>query len=339
MGPTLSILLARILSGIVAQYIAWRYIYWISLAMQVAVLVMLFLCMPDYPTINKLPPVKLAKKYPQILADIVLLLFRHARLVQAALLAFLTFFCVSSYWTTLTFLLSGNPYNYSTLVIGLFGLVGAATMVLGPVFGKYVIQPIGIPLCSAMIGVTTSLIGIVLGTALGSRFVAGPILQALLLDAGLMLLFISVRTSIHGIAPGKENRVNTAFAICLYLGGLSGTKAGNDVYAISGGTRGWIASGCLSIGIMAASYIVILARGPHETGWLGWRGGWGRRSTRTEDQVVESTESTSDLSVGQADPEKGNAAAGMQTVVVDAADMNDAVRVSDPVKTRAFSEK
>lgn len=336
MGPTMSILLARILSGIVANYIAWRYIYWISFGMQVTMLVLLFSFMPAYPTINHLAPSKLAKSYPRILADIVMLLFKHARLVQAGLLAFSTFFCVSSYWTTLTFLLSAAPYNYSTLVIGLFGLVGAATMVLGPVFGRYIIQPLGVPLYSALIGITISLTGIILGTALGSRCVAGPLLQALLLDAGLMMLFISVRTSIHGIAPGRENRVNTAFAVCLYLGGLSGTKAGNDVYAMSG-TRGWVASGCLSIGIMASSYLVVLAHGPHETGWIGWHGGWGRRSTRIEDLDVKSAESSSDLEIAYADPEKGDGPTGVQAVEVDVP--GNIVAVPEPAKTKGTSEK
>ena len=36
-------------------------------------------------------------------------------------------FCIFSiFWTTMAFLLSGAPYHYNDLTIGLFGLVGAA---------------------------------------------------------------------------------------------------------------------------------------------------------------------------------------------------------------------
>lgn len=42
---------------------------------------------------------------------------------------------------------------------------------------------------------------------------------------------------------------------------------------------GWLAAGGLSIAVMGASYIVILARGPHERGWVGWSGGWRLKSS------------------------------------------------------------
>jgi len=37
-------------------------------------------------------------------------------------------------------LLSTPPYNYVTLVIGLFGLIGVSTTALGPLSGRYVVQ-------------------------------------------------------------------------------------------------------------------------------------------------------------------------------------------------------
>lgn len=275
-GPTLGILLARILSGIVANYIAWRYVYVLSLALQVAMLALMWCFMPDYPVpddnANK-TKMEVAKEYPGVLVNILSLFVKYPALVQASLLSFLTFFCVASYWTTLTFLLAEPPYEYSTIVIGLFGLIGASTMILGPLFGRYIIQPIRSSLLSAALGVAVSLIGIILGTALGKTSIVGPVFQAILLDAGLMILQVCSRIIIHDIEPGSRNSVNSAFVTCLYVGMLAGTKAGNDVYEKYGG---WLAAGGLSIGIMAMSYVIILARGPHETGWIGWRGGWAR---------------------------------------------------------------
>jgi hypothetical protein len=43
------------------------------------------------------------------------------------------------------------------------------------------------------------------------------------------------------------------------LGSLAGTKAGNQVYEDCGG---WAASGCLSIGVIVFSFVIIVLRGP-----------------------------------------------------------------------------
>lgn len=271
-GPSLAILLARILSGIITNYTGWRNVYWMALGLQGCVLSLLFLFMPDYPPTNPRPIRKIAKIYPKILWSIVNLYPQSPVLVQSALLSFCTFFTLTLYWTTLTFLLSGSPYHYSSTVIGLFGLVGAATMVLGPLYSKYIIQPLKQPLLSVLIGKTTSLIGIVVGTYTGAHTVAGPVIQALLLDAGLMIVQISNRVAIHDVNSLGRNRVNTAFVVFLYLGQLTGTKAGNAVYEDYGG---WVASGNLSVGVILFSFVLVSLRGPHEQGWIGWTGGWG----------------------------------------------------------------
>ena len=270
-GPTLGILLARILSGIVADYTHWRNIYWLGLGLQGVVFFLLFLFMPDYPATNRVSAAQMISGYPGMIWSILMLYTQHAVLVQASLLSFLTFFTVSSYWTTLTFLLSGSPYHFNTFVIGLFGLIGASTMVLGPIYGKYIVQPLKIPLLSAIVGVVVSLVGIIVGTFVGKHSLAGPVIQALLLDAGLMILQVSNRVAIHGVEPQRRNRVNTAFVLMLMLGSLAGTKAGNQVYEDCGG---WVANGGLSIGVIAFSFVIITLRGPHESRWLGWRGGW-----------------------------------------------------------------
>ncbi|OAP56023.1 hypothetical protein AYL99_10175 [Fonsecaea erecta] len=278
-GPTLAILLARILSGIVANYTSWRNVYWLALGLQSSVLFVLWLFMPDYPAINPTSVKKILKTYPKILWTILAMYWKHAVLVQAALLSYCTFFCVSSFWTTLTFLLSEAPYRYSTTIIGLFGLVGAATMILGPLYSTFIVKPLGQPLFSVIVGKCVSLIGIVVGTFAGRHHVAGPIVQALLLDAGLMIVQISNRMAIHPCEPRGGNRINTAFVSVLYLGQLSGTKAGNLMYEKHGG---WLASGGLSIGVIGFSYVIALLRGPHETGWIGWSGGWRLKPRVTE---------------------------------------------------------
>jgi predicted MFS family arabinose efflux permease len=307
-GPTLGILLARILSGIVTNYTSWRNVYWLALGLQGCVLSALWLCMPDYPATNPTPVRKIIKTYPEILWYIIALYPKHPVLVQAALLSFCTFFALTSYWTTLTFLLAGPPYHYNSTDIGLFGLVGLVTMLLGPIYGKYVIQPLREPLFSVAVGKTVSLVGIVVGTYTGTHNVAGPVIQALMLDAGLIIVQIANRMSIHGVEPQGRNRVNTAFVSVMYLGQLTGTKAGNEVYEKYGG---WIASGSLSVAVIAFSYVLMALRGPHEHGWIGWSGGWGlkpkekKRNGDEGDCVAKTSVEMKDMQ-GQETTPRGN---------------------------------
>ncbi len=51
-GMLLGMLCARLLAGVVAQFIGWRYIYWISFALQYLILILLYFFMPDYPSTN-----------------------------------------------------------------------------------------------------------------------------------------------------------------------------------------------------------------------------------------------------------------------------------------------
>jgi predicted MFS family arabinose efflux permease len=114
-GMLLGMLIARLLSGIVAQYIGWRYIYWIAFALQYLILILLWLFMPDYPATN--PGVSIWRKYPWLLWDIVKLAFKYPVIIQSCLIGLFTSTVFTSYWTTLTFLLAGSPYHYSSVII------------------------------------------------------------------------------------------------------------------------------------------------------------------------------------------------------------------------------
>lgn len=270
-GPTLGIFIGRVISGIIADHASWRAVYWLALGLQSVVLALLLIFMPEYGSLNSCSGRELLRRYPRILWSILALYPKHPVLVQAGLLSFSTFFAVSSFWTTVTFLLSEPNYAYTPSQIGLLGLIGLATMAAAPLCGKYLVHPLGEPLFSAAVGKVVSLVGVILGTFLGTHSIAGPILQAALLDIGLVILQISNRVAIHPIEPQMRNRVNTAFVSVLYLGQLAGTKAGSFIYYSSGG---WVPTGSVSIGVIAAGFLVIGARGPNELGWVGWHGGW-----------------------------------------------------------------
>jgi predicted MFS family arabinose efflux permease len=263
-GLMLGILIARLLSGIMTQYTSWRAVYWLSVALQYAIWFLLYLFMPDYPSTN---PGGL--NYFKMLWSILVMLTKHPVLVQACCISFFTSATFTNFWTVLTFLLSDAPYHYSPVVIGLFALIGIASMCLGPIYARVVIDRF-VPLFSVILGMGWCLIGISLGTYTGTFTVAGPVIQAFLGDFGMQTAQIANRSAIYAVEPKGRNRVNTAFMVATFCGQLVGTSVGSHLF----GRGGWIASGSYSMGSIGVALIICFARGPWEDGWVGWHGGW-----------------------------------------------------------------
>lgn len=86
--------------------------------------------MPDYPATN--PSLRSPRAYLRMLWSIVEMFFAHPTLVQACLVGFFTSAPFTNFWTTLTFLLAGPPYEYSPLIIGLFALYVVDSIPLTP---------------------------------------------------------------------------------------------------------------------------------------------------------------------------------------------------------------
>ncbi|KAH8912071.1 MFS general substrate transporter [Coniochaeta sp. PMI_546] len=263
-GMAMGMMIARLLSGIVANYTDWRNIYWFGLGTQYLIVILLYFFMPDYPSKN---PEGL--HYIKMMYSIFYLLFTEPLLLQAALITYLTSAIFTSYWTTLSFLLSQSPYNYSSIVIGLFGLIGIVIILSAPIYSRLILDKI-VPLTSAIFGLLIELVGVIIGTFVGSHNVAGPIIQAITIDIGAQFANIALRSSIYTLRPDARNRINTGYMLLSFCGQLTGTAVGNRLFA----QGGWTYSGGCSIGFVGLALIIAFARGPRETGWVGWGGGW-----------------------------------------------------------------
>ncbi|KAK0627314.1 MFS general substrate transporter [Immersiella caudata] len=266
-GLSLGVLIARLLAGVMASYTDWRNIYWFGFGVQFSVWGLLYVWMPAYPSKN---PEGL--NYFRMLWEVLVLLVTEPLLFQASVVAFLISATFTSYWTTLSFLLASPPYEYSSMVIGLFGLIGVVVILAAPVYSRLVIDKI-VPLISAILGLGVELVGLIVGTTIGSWNVAGPVVQAITIDIGGQFTQIGNRAAVYSIRPDARNRVNTAYMVAAFSGQLTGTAVGNRLYAHGG----WVYSGSCSIAFISFAIIVCLARGPRETRWFGWRGGWAIR--------------------------------------------------------------
>lgn len=244
------------------NYVSWRYVYWMSVGLQYSIFVSLWAFMPDYPATNT------GLNYFKMLWSMIVMLKKHPILVQASIISFFTSSTFTSFWTVLTFLLAGPPYHYDSVTIGLFALIGIATMFATPLYGRFVIDRF-VPWFSVILGMTWCMLGICLGAYTGTFTVAGPILQAWFLDLGVQTSQVANRSSIYSIEPKARNRVNTVFMVFVFFGQLTGTSVGAHIYA----EGGWIASQSFSVGAIGMGLLVTLTRGPWEKGWIGWHGG------------------------------------------------------------------
>ncbi|EPS41358.1 hypothetical protein H072_4752 [Dactylellina haptotyla CBS 200.50] len=261
-GLQLGLLLARVLSGIITQYSSWRTVYWLGFGVQALIFCLLWLFMPDYPPKNR------GISYPRVLLSMLKLIPKHPLLVQASLNGGFLSATFMLYWTTLTFLLASPPYQFSSSVVGLFGLIGIAAVLTTPWIGRYVIDRWH-PQLSVIAGSVVILVGQLIGTYAGKASVSAPVLQAWLIDIGISTCQVANRSGIYQLDASSRNRINSVYMLSVFIGQVLGTGIGAKTYAIGG----WIASGSASVGITVLGLLVALGRGPHSAAWFGWDGG------------------------------------------------------------------
>jgi predicted MFS family arabinose efflux permease len=224
-GLLLGILLARTVSGLVAQAAGWRAIYWLSAALMLGFAVVLWRALPaERPRPHR--------SYAELVGSSLRLLAQEPVLRRRAWHGACAFAAFSVLWTTIAFLLSGNPYHYSNAVIGLFGLVGAGGIVAANLAGKLA--------DSARVTATTIGTGVLLAGSFallwdGRTSLAALIVGIVVLDMGTQGMQITNQAVIYALRPDARSRINSAYMVCYFLGGALGSLAAGALY----GTHGW----------------------------------------------------------------------------------------------------
>ena len=224
-GLLMGILLARTVSGLVAQAAGWRAIYWLSAALMVCFALVLWRALP---TEGPRPH----RSYPSLVSSSLRLLVTEPVLRRRAWHGACAFAAFSALWTTIAFLLSGSPYRYSNAVIGLFGLVGAGGIVAANMAGKLA--------DSARATATTIGAGVLLAASFallwaGRTSLAALIVGIVVLDMGTQGMQITNQAVIYALRPDARSRINSAYMVCYFLGGALGSVTAGALY----GTHGW----------------------------------------------------------------------------------------------------
>ena len=107
-GIMLGSLIARVLAGVIGNFNTWRIVYYMAIGVQCLVLVGAYFILPDYPAKNR------DLTYFKILYSMAKYVVTEPLVTQAALINIASSACFTGFWVTLTFLLGGPPYYYST---------------------------------------------------------------------------------------------------------------------------------------------------------------------------------------------------------------------------------
>ncbi|MCI1747642.1 MAG: MFS transporter [Acidipropionibacterium sp.] len=226
-GLLLGILLARTVSGFVAEWTSWRVIYALA-----AVAVSILAIALRRAMVTDPPRPHIA--YRRLLGSLATLVRTQPELRHRAFYALLALGSFSVLWTGLTYLLAAPPYSYSTAAIGLFGLLGAAGAASASIAGR--LGDRGLE--SAMTGVLALLL---LGSwgalAPAGRSMVWLIVGIIVLDAAAQGLQVTHQSVLYSIDADARSRITAVFITSGFIGmSLGSALAGvmNDAYGWTG---------------------------------------------------------------------------------------------------------
>lgn len=242
-GIVLGILLARFISGVIADVAGWRSVYLASSAVMLILAVVL--C-------KRIPPTESVRStgtYPGLIRSLFGLLLTEPVLRARGLLALLIFAAFSVLWTGMVLPLSAPPLLLSHTHIGLFGLAGVAGALAARRAGRWADQGRGQQVTGLCLGLLT-LSWLPIGFAQTSlfAFVCGVVA----LDFAVQAVHVTSQSLILAARPGAQSRMVGAY-MCFYsIGSALGAVAATQVYV----RWGWPAVSLLGASISAAALMV-----------------------------------------------------------------------------------
>ena len=245
----IGLLLARTLSGALADLWGWRAVYLMSAALSALLAVALALGLPR----RRLPSAGMG--YGALLRSMYTLVLTEPVLRVRGMIALLMFAAVSVFWTALVLPLSAPPHALSHTAIGAFGLVGVAGVLMAARAGR---------LADGGQGQRTTGAGLVLlclswiPLALLDWSLWALALGVLLLDVALQALHVTNQAMIFSIGAQAHSRLVGAYMLFYAAGSGLGAIAATTVYAHAG----WPGVCALGAGFSAAALLFWLATLP-----------------------------------------------------------------------------
>ncbi|WP_438810556.1 MFS transporter [Pseudomonas syringae] len=227
-GVILGILLARFVSGAMADLAGWRGVYFVSAVLMVCMSLLLYRAMPTSQASQE------KGNYWQLLGSVFTLYRTERTLRVRGTFALLIFAAFSVLWTAMVLPLSAAPHSLSHTQIGLFGLAGIAGALAAMQAGRLADKGLG----NRTTGIALALLTL---SWLPSAFIDSSLLAlavgVILLDFAVQAVHVTNQSLIFAAKPDAQSRLLGAY-MCFYsLGSGVGALAATYTYANSG----WVA--------------------------------------------------------------------------------------------------
>ena len=240
-GLLIGILLARTVAGLLAATGTWRTVYLVAAGAMVVQAVVLQRTLPTYRERTGLG-------YPRLLRSVGALLRSEPLLRLRSLYGAMSFGTFSVLWTSMAFLLADH-YHERPVVIGLFGLAGAAGAVTATLAGRQADRG----RAQRSTGVAAWLLVASWPLLwLGSRSLVWLVVGIVVLDIGAQGLHIPTQSGIYRLRPEARSRLTSAYMVSYFVGGGLGSAVSASLY----GSHGWTGV-CLVGAAFAAGDLVL----------------------------------------------------------------------------------
>lgn len=240
-GLLLGILLSRVASGLVAEWLGWRAMFGLA-AGSVVVMALALAC--ELP--HMAPTTKLA--YPALLRSLHGLWKGQPQLRRAVYAQGLLAVGFSAFWSTLAVMLHSR-YGLGSAVAGAFGIAGAAGALAAPLAGRWADTLGSHAVARIAILIALGGFGLLLLDPLLPRVAILPLLavSAVVFDFGFQSALVSHQTLVYGLAPEARSRLNALLFTGVFLGMASGGALG----AVALAQWGWM--GVAGLAVVAAT--------------------------------------------------------------------------------------
>jgi predicted MFS family arabinose efflux permease len=227
-GLLLGIMLARPVSSLVAEYMGWRAVYYLSAAAMLALSLVLLRALPPRQP-------QTSTRYPALLSSMLQLLKSTPILQRRALYHAGVFGTFSLFWTTIPLYLTGPAFRFSQQEVALFALVGVSGAIAAPVAGRMADRGWIRPATGIALGLVLVSIALPLAAPSGSTFaLILLVVTAIVLDMGVSANLVLSQRAIFSLGAEVRSRLNGLFMAIFFAGGATGSALGGWAYAAGG---------------------------------------------------------------------------------------------------------
>jgi predicted MFS family arabinose efflux permease len=249
-GLLLGILLSRVASGLVAEHLGWRAVYFASAAAVAAIGVTCWRRLPRLAPTSTLA-------YGELLLSMVRLWRGHPLLRRAAWAQGLLSVAFSAFWSTLAVMLL-QRYQMGSASAGAFGLAGAAGALVAPWAGRLADRRGSAWVARAGCALTAVCFA---AMALELCLPAAAWLPLLVVttigfDLGVQAALVAHQTQVYSLEPAARSRLNAVLLTAMFIGMASGSALGSLVLAHAG----WLAVVALCTSASAAGLAIRLLK-------------------------------------------------------------------------------